>query len=237
MNKCKQLFISIALMLGIIASSAHATLISEVQRPLSTLGNQIVDATGSAVRLLGVSWFGLETPNMAPHGLWSRGYKSMLDQMLSLGFNVVRIPFCNQAFDSGAMPSGIDQNSNPDLVGLSPLQVLDKIIAYAQQIGLCVILDHHRSDAGNSAQGSGLWYTSAYPESRFISDWQMLVTRYKNYSCVIGVDLHNEPHASATWGDGNVATDWAAAAQRAGNAVLTINSNLLIIVEGIEFLR
>ena len=38
-----------------------------------------------------------------------------------------------------------------DLKGLNSLQVLDKIIAYAGQVGLKVILDDHRSEAGESA--------------------------------------------------------------------------------------
>jgi len=37
-----------------------------------------------------------------------------------------------------------------------------------------------------------------------------------------------------SWGDGVNATDWRAAAQRGGNAILAINPNLLIFVEGIN---
>ena len=40
---------------------------------LSTLGNQIVNESGQSVCLAGVNWFGFETTNFAPHGLWSRG--------------------------------------------------------------------------------------------------------------------------------------------------------------------
>jgi endoglucanase len=62
-----------------------------------------------------------------------------------------------------------------------------------------------------------------------------MATRYAGTNAVIGADLRNEPHAGATWGDGNTATDWRAAAQRAGDAVLAANPNLLIIVEGVQF--
>src|SRR5258706_2222379 len=62
----------------------------------------------------------------------------------------------------------------------------------------------------------------------------MLATRYKGRATVAGFDLHNEPHGSATWGDGNMATDWRLAAERAGNAIQAVNPDLLIIVEGIE---
>ena len=53
------------------------------------------------MRIAGVSWFGLETNDFAPHGLWSRGYKSMMDQMKATGFNTIRLPYSDQLFDAG----------------------------------------------------------------------------------------------------------------------------------------
>lgn len=198
-----------------------------------TLGNQILDANNQPVRVAGVNWFGFETRNFAPHGLWTRNYKDMMDQMKSLGFNTIRLPYSNQLFDQGSTPNGIDFSKNPDLQGLNGLQILDKVVDYAGQIGVRIILDHHRSEAGDGAQGSGLWYTSAYPESRWISDWTMLASRYANNPTVIGADVHNEPHGPANWGGGG-ANDWRLAASRAGNAILAANPNWLIFVEGIE---
>jgi len=58
----------------------------------------------------------------------------------------------------------------------------------------------------------------------------MLAARYAGISTVIGADLHNEPHGPAHWGDGS-ANDWRLAAERAGNAILAVNSNWLIVVE------
>jgi len=63
--------------------------------------------------------------------------------------------------------------------------------------------------------------------------WEDVATRYEGNDTILGVDLHNEPHNSATWGDGGP-TDWARAATEAGNAVLDINPNWLIVVEGIS---
>lgn len=196
-------------------------------------GNQIVDAQGRNVKIAGVNWFGFESANYTPHGLWARNWQSMMDQMKQLGYNTIRLPFSNQLFDAGSTPNGIDFAKNPDLQGLSGLQILDKIVGYAGQIGMRIILDHHRSDAGAGAEGSGLWYTSAYPESRWINDWVMLATRYANNPTVIGGDLHNEPHGPASWGSGG-ANDWRLAAERAGNAILAANPNWLIFVEGVE---
>ncbi|WP_218030970.1 cellulase family glycosylhydrolase [Dictyobacter aurantiacus] len=196
-----------------------------------TNGAQILDSNNQPVRIAGINWFGFETSNYVVHGLWSRSYKDMLDQISSLGYNTIRLPYSNQLFDSGSTPNGIDFSKNPDLQGLSGIQIMDKIIDYAGQKGLRIILDQHRPDSG--AQ-SALWYTSAYPESRWLSDWKMLAQRYANNPTVIGADLHNEPHSPACWGCGDPSNDWQAAATRAGNAILSVNPNWLIFVEGVD---
>ncbi len=198
-----------------------------------TQGNQIVDENGQNVRVAGVNWFGLETRDFAPHGLWTRGYKSMMDQMKATGFNTIRLPYSDQLFEAASKPTNINYAQNPDLVGLAGIQLIDKIVDYAGQIGLRILLDHHRSEAGNSANESGMWFTSAYPESKWISNWTMLAARYAGNPTVIGADLHNEPHGPATWGDGS-ANDWRLAAERAGNAILAVNPDWLIVVEGVE---
>src|SRR5438045_6732430 len=98
--------------------------------------NRIVNSSGQPVRIAGVNWFGIETGTYAPHGLWVRSYRDMLDQMKSLGFTVVRLPFSNEMLDSGKQPSGIDFNRNPDLENLTPVEILDRVISYAGKIGL-----------------------------------------------------------------------------------------------------
>jgi endoglucanase len=177
------------------------------------------------------------------HGLWAQDYRSILNAVKANGYNTVRLPYSNQMVESPIVPSNISYNNsggaiNTDLKGLNSLQIMDKIIAYAGQIGLRVILDNHRSEAGNSAEANGLWYTSAYPEDAWINDWKTLASRYGGNTTVIGADLRNEPHNATSggscWGCGSATNDWRLAAQRAGNAVLSINSNWLIFVEGTD---
>ncbi len=201
---------------------------------LSTSGNQIVDSSGTPVKITAVNWYGFETDNFTAEGLDVRSYESMMNQMVSLGFNAIRLPFSLQLFDPGSTPTNIDYTLNPDLQGLTGPQIMDKIIDYAGQIGLKVILDDHSSAAGGGPNPNGLWYDSGYTEAQWISTWQSLATQYAGNSTVIGVDLSNEPHATATWGDGNAATDWQAAATRGGDAVQAVNPNLLILVEGVQ---
>jgi endoglucanase len=200
---------------------------------LHTSGNKILDASNHTVGLSGLNWFGFETANNVPHGLWARSWQSMLNQMKSLGYNVIRLPFSNSTVESNPIPTGIDYTKNPDLVNLNSLQVMDKLIAGAGQRGIKVILDNHRSTPGGGPESGGLWYTSAYPETSWIADWQTLANRYKGNDTVIGVDLRNEPFGGC-WGCGDTTKDWRLAAERGGNAVLAVNPNLLIIVEGVS---
>lgn len=200
---------------------------------LRTVGNQIVDSGGHDVKITAVNWFGMETSNNAPHGLWTASYKTMMGQMVQQGFNAIRLPFALQTFAGNAAPNGIDFGQNPDLQGLTGLQVMDKIVDYAGQLGLKIILDDHRSATGDGPNGSGLWYDGGYTEKNWIDTWTMLARHYSDNTTVIGADLLNEPHGAATWGDDGP-NDWAAAATRAGNAIQAVNTNWLILVEGVE---
>ncbi len=199
--------------------------------PLGASGATLVDALGREVRLTGVNWSGMETSAFAPNGLASRPADEMLDQIVSAGFNTIRLPYSNQLFDAASRPNGIDFQKNRELVGLSGTQVMDWIVEGARRRGLKIILDRHRPSP--YAQ-SDLWYTDAVSEERWIRDWVKLAQHYRGNSAVIGADLHNEPHGAATWGDGNPRTDWRLAAERAGNAILEVNPDWLIIVEGVE---
>jgi len=209
----------------------HAQVTAARAAPLRTSGGSLVDANGQSVRISGVNWFGLETDSFAPHGLWARNYDDMVGQIAAAGFDTIRLPFSNQLLEPGIRPRAIDFEKNPDLQGLSGLEVMDQIIASANRHGLSVILDRHRP---TGAAQSELWYTDQVPESRWIQDWVMLAQRYRGNPAVIGADLHNEPHGPATWGDDNPRTDWRLAAERAGNAILAANPDWLILVQGIE---
>ena len=208
-----------------------------------TSGNQILDSNGNVVRIAGVNWYGFETTDEVVHGLWAQDYKYILNAIKSNGYNVIRLPLSNQMVETPIVPTNISYSNgsgpiNTDLRGLNSLQILDKIVAYSGQIGLRIILDNHRSEAGNSAEANGLCYTTQYPESAWIHDWVSLTQRYLNNSTVIGLDLRNEPHndqsGGSCWGCGLQAYDWRLAAERGDNAALAANSKLLVFVEGTD---
>lgn len=177
----------------------------------------------------GVNWFGFETANNVPHGLWSRNYKEMIKQMKDSGFNAVRIPFCPKTVANGPV-SGIDYSQNPDLEGLNSLEIMDKIVAELEEQEMYFVFDHHRPDCNAISE---LPTTSNYSEADWIADLTALAKRYRDKKYFLGMDLKNEPHGAATWGTGD-ATDWKLAAEKAGKAVLAANPDVLILVEGIQ---
>lgn len=198
---------------------------------LHTQGTRIVDDAGQDVVLKAVAWTGMETPDFAPHGLQARNWHDMMDQMKALGFNTIRLPFSSDLLHTTSAPKGIDYGLNPDLAGLSGLQILDRIVDYAGRIGLHIVLDHHLSTAGyGTLADNPLWYDNTHADAQWVADWQALALRYAGAPAVVGADLHNEPFGSS-WGDGS-AKDWRAAAERAGDAILAVNPNWLIVVEG-----
>jgi endoglucanase len=185
----------------------------------------------------------METDNRTFHGLWANApatWTGQIDRMASLGFNTLRIPYSGDALKPGATATSVNSFTNPDLVGLSPMQILDKVVNYAGTKGMRVILDRHRPTAAGQ---TALWYTPAVSEASMIADWQMLAAHYAGNTTVIGADLFNEPHADGTdpngvgscWGCGG-ARDWRLGAQRIGNAVLQTNPNWLVFVEGVSCL-
>lgn len=195
----------------------------------SVAGGRIYDAQLKPVTLRGVNWFGFETETRVVHGLWARSLTDMLDQMKSLGFNAVRVPFC-PAVIRGAATNSIDFSKNPALQGLTSLQVLDVLAAEMEKRGLYFLVDHHRPDCNAISE---LWYIDGYSEAQWIDDLKFMAGRYKDFAYFLGMDLKNEPYGAARWGSGNAAVDWNSAAERAAAAVISVAPNALVFVEGV----
>ena len=204
--------------------------------PLHTSGASIVDADGNRAHLYTFNWYGTESSDFVVAGLQTATLANIVQTIKSMGFTAARLPWSNEMYESNPVVDSSKLTANPSLQGKTALAIFDQVVSALTDAGIMVILDNHNSNAewccGND--GNTLWYNSSYPESSWISDWTGMVTRYASNSMVIGADLRNEPRLTATWG-GDSSTDWHAAAQRGGNAILAVNSNLLIFVEGINY--
>ncbi|MDB4966741.1 MAG: hypothetical protein JWN44_2430 [Myxococcales bacterium] len=198
--------------------------------PLSTRGNQIVDKSGTPVRIASVGWNEIGAGPI-------QGIAANLDAIGAAGFNAVRVSWVNATM-------------------AEDLARIDEVVGAAGPRGIKVILDNHTNEPGHGPQDNwgaqqknGLWYDvggasdgtdgggnpGTVTDAKFLADWKAVATHYRGNDTVIGYDLRNEPLAyggMSTWGDGNLDTDLRAMYQRVGNAIVAIDAGKLIICEG-----
>jgi endoglucanase len=233
-----------------LASSGGADAAADMTGPavptgLHTQSRWIVDGAAKRVKLAAVNWYGAEEKDFVVAGLDKQSRASIAQTIKTLGFNAVRLPWSNEGVESNPVVNAARLSANPDLVGLHALDVLDAVIAALSDQGLMVVIDNHMSNADwccSTSDGNGLWHNAAYPEARWIADWEMMALRYKDVPAVIGADLRNELRQAngvdPTWGTGNAnvdGTDWRAAAIRGATAVLGVAPRFLVFVEGLSF--
>lgn len=213
---------------------------------------------GEEIRLIGINVNGFEENELLIHGLHTRDYKEMISQIKGLGFNAVRLPFCpaalkEQDISSSFATSGSSGAINSELVGKNSLEALDVIVEEFNSQEIFVLLDHHKYLCDYWTI-PGLWYGDLsegsmdhswdddgfYSEEEWIDDLVFVAGRYADLEFFMGIDLKNEPHeifssadtAHAVWGGGG-ANDWKRAAEEAAEAILDVNDNILIFVEGV----
>lgn len=228
-----------ALVLAALATLvwSHRAAAAAPALPLHTSGPYIVDSNGVRVHLNAFNWYGAEGQDFVVEGLQAQPLNSIVATIKGLGFNAVRLLWSNQMVESNPVVGSYALAANPGFEGENALTIFDSVVNALTSAGIMVILDNHMSNAGwccSTTDNNELWYNSQYPEANWIADWQAMATRYQGNPMVIGVDLRNEPRSPATWG-GAASTDWHAAAERGGNAVLAINPNLLVFVEGVSY--
>lgn len=212
---------------------------------------RIYDPAGQELQLRGISHFGFNAPILQPQFLWAMGWKQQIAQIKSLGFNAVRLPFVPDTLYSTTavnLLSYVDPNLNADLIGKTPLQVMDLWMAEADRQGLHVLLDFH---SVSKVRQYPTWYLSnpadfglihnqqAYTKEHWLRDLSFVARRYAHLPRFFAIDLYNEPNGVVRWSTGdanasNPANFWKAAAESAAAAVLAANPNLMVFVQGIN---
>jgi hypothetical protein len=111
----------------------------------------------------------------------------------SLGCNVLRIALNYRHFESDA---------NPFVYISTGFELLDKVIAWAREVGLYIILDLHAvqgwQNGGwhcNNPDGSAHFWGQKQFEDRAVSLWEEIASRYRDVEFVAGYNLMNEPEA------------------------------------------
>lgn len=128
-------------------------------------------------------------------------------------------------------------------------KAFDIILAKCKKYGIKAFIDVHSPHADNSGHVYNLWYgkeMNDHPEITVTTDmWIDTLTwvadKYKNDDTVLGFDLKNEPHgkgqegdAAAKWDGSTDENNWAYAATKCAESILSVNPHALIMVEGVE---
>lgn len=209
--------------------------------PLRTWGRYIVNRNNERVKWACINWHGAYLTSHVVGGLESWPLDALTARIAQLGFNCVRLPYSTQGVLENPVVNASAVAANPQYVGKRMLELFDEAVASMEKAGLMVIINNHNSKSGwccSSDSEEGLWYTPEYSEEQWLRSLTILAARYRGNKHVVGFDIRNEPHdygsVNLGWGTGDPDTeDWAAAAQRAGNAILIENPDVLIIVEGL----
>ncbi|MFF4535209.1 glycoside hydrolase family 5 protein [Streptomyces aureus] len=229
------------------------------QPPLSTRGRYIVDADGNRFRLKSANWDGAQgswtgsgsADDPANHHAGQDSYgiplgldRATLPQLMNdfhqLGINSIRLPFSNAMIHSTTPVPDVAVTANPGLRGKTPLQVYDAVVSALTGSGFAVILNNHTNTSRwcCGVDGNERW-NSSQSTQQWADDWVFMARRYAADPRVVGADLYNEVRRDIlddpNWGLGD-AHDWYAAAQLAGDRILSeANPNLLIVIEGINW--
>ena len=213
-------------------------------------GGKLYDASGQELQVRGISHYGFNAGILQPQYLWAMGWKEQIAQIKSLGFNAVRLPFVPDTLyvtTTVDQLSYVDARLNPELIGKTPLQVMDLWMAEADRQGLYVMLDFHSVSKvrqystwylSNPADFSLIYNNRAYTADNWRRDLAFVASRYAHLRHFFAIDLFNEPNGVVRWSTGDTnaidpANHWKAAVESASAAVLQANPNLLIFVQGI----
>ena len=176
----------------------------------TTKNGHIYNDNGEQTNIRGLSWFGFETQDFVVNGLWSHPLDWYLDLIKQNNFNVIRIPFSAEwiYYNFDTIPNQGIISADPSSQGKTSIEILDALFDYTEKNDILIMLDLHRL---HKEYISELWYSpydDQYPSSVYYTTWTKMLDRYKDRRNLFAVDLLNEPHGSATFGNDKLSTDW-----------------------------
>lgn len=156
--------------------------------------------------------------------------------------------------NGGVVKAGTYGNLNKDFVEADGKTLItsdrgfDIILDKCKKYGIKAFIDIHSPHADNSGHNYNLWYGKETTNGGTMVTtelWQeslvWIADKYKNNDTLIGYDLKNEPHGkgqegdkAAKWDGSTDENNWAYAATKCADAILEVNPNALIFIEGVE---
>ncbi|MBR1593060.1 MAG: cellulase family glycosylhydrolase [Ruminococcus sp.] len=217
---------------------------------------EIVDMDGNPVWLTGCNWFGYSVGSQVFDGVWTRNMHEMLNEIADHGFNLLRVPMSTQIIlqwknNEPDELIKVNASTNPELVkefdeygtALSykySFDIWNMAVQWCRENGIKIMIDIHCATTNASGHNYPLWYDEKYSTDDWLDALSWFTDYYKDDDTIIAMDLKNEPHGKkdegnfAKWDGSSDENNWRYAAERGAKAVLDVNPNMLIMVEGIE---
>lgn len=199
---------------------AHETI--DLSKPLQWESTEkgTIDLNGKPFHIKGINWNGMELPpgmDSTPmiSGLEHRKMGDLLDFLAERNFNALRIPLSYEVIthiDDPQYRANEINYADPELRGKGLFQVMDTFVEEAGKRGILVMFDMHQIDPKHGFDP--LWYTEKVSEADVNKALSKVVGRYKKFWNFFAIDIKNEPHGDASWGDQSPATDFNKYAER-----------------------
>lgn len=162
-------------------------------------------------------------------------------------------PYDKDDGNGGIIKAGTYGNINKDFLEAdgktlkNSEEIFDVILGKCKKYGIKAFIDVHSPHTDNSGHNYNLWYGKETTDGvmvttdLWIDSLVWTANKYKNDDTLIGYDLKNEPHgkgqegtAAAKWDGSTDENNWAYAATKCADAILDVNPNALIFIEGVE---
>ena len=224
--------------------------------PLRTAGRRILDANDRRIKLGSVTWNGASGAELVPMGLDIRHRREIATTIRRMGFNTVRLPYSNEIVIENPVVDPVHLSANLDLLdgynatdalsyelfGPRALDVFKACVEAMTDAGIAVIINNHNTNArwrggwnfcDASWKNDHFWPLCQIRQTTesWIVNWKTMMEPFVDNPLVIGADLRNEPRGlwgMMTW------DSWATAAEKASEALLKMQPNWLMFVEGIS---
>jgi len=204
----------------------------------SNINGGIIYKNKTTFQIKGVNYFGMETCDYVPHGLWQHPLTWYLDFIKSNNFNVIRVPFSQQWVKTSFLdqrPDPSKVSADPSLQGKTSVEILDILFDECSKRGIFILLDMHRLKC--DAQSHELWYSldsTEYTSDTFFASWRTILERYSDHPSFHAIDLLNEPRGLTEWGT-DPSRSWNMFVESAFSNIPDYKG--IIYVEGIDWGR
>ncbi|TMW62089.1 hypothetical protein Poli38472_009582 [Pythium oligandrum] len=239
---------------GVVGNPAHyPKRACEMPNYLSKNGQIVAVSTNGTevpLKIKGINWFGMETGQAIPFGLWGNADNGTTAYQIASflarnKFNAVRLPLMAAWILENKEPNTalLNKGENQAINGTNYMSLLQSIVKALQYRDIGILLSMHTLTYNDNGM---LWYNDAVSEENFLEAIDILTKNLCNndYWNIMGIDLKNEPY-KGTWGDGGP-TDFHAGAQRIANRMLKgcpkwmgfvegVNAQHTIVIDGEEF--